>query len=55
MRKSIERTEFVHDFVKRAQGKPGLGIEAQRAALARFAEAEGFEIGAPVRCGLPLK
>lgn len=27
-----------------AQGKSGLGIEAQRAALARFAEAEGFEI-----------
>ena len=26
------------------QGKSGLGIEAQRAALARFAEAEGFEI-----------
>lgn len=27
-----------------AQGRSGLGIEAQRAALARFAEAEGFEI-----------
>jgi DNA invertase Pin-like site-specific DNA recombinase len=26
------------------QGRSGLGIEAQRAALARFAEAEGFEI-----------
>jgi DNA invertase Pin-like site-specific DNA recombinase len=26
------------------QGKSGLGIEAQRAALARFAEAEGIEI-----------
>ena len=26
------------------QGKSGLGIEAQRAALARFAEAEGFQI-----------
>ena len=26
------------------QGKSGLGIEAQREALARFAEAEGFEI-----------
>jgi hypothetical protein len=26
------------------QGKSGLGIEAQRAAIARFAEAEGFEI-----------
>src|SRR5437870_2019697 len=26
------------------QGKSGLGIEAQRAALARFAEAEGGEI-----------
>ncbi len=26
------------------QGKSGLGIEAQRAAIARFAETEGFEI-----------
>jgi DNA invertase Pin-like site-specific DNA recombinase len=26
------------------EGRSGLGIEAQRAALARFAEAEGFEI-----------
>ena len=26
------------------QGKSGLGIEAQRAAIVRFAEAEGFEI-----------
>jgi DNA invertase Pin-like site-specific DNA recombinase len=26
------------------QGRSGLGIEAQRSALARFAEAEGFEI-----------
>lgn len=26
------------------QGRSGLGIEAQRAALARFAEADGFEI-----------
>ncbi|UZF93188.1 recombinase family protein [Bosea sp. NBC_00550] len=26
------------------QGRSGLGIEAQRAAIARFAEAEGFEI-----------
>jgi hypothetical protein len=26
------------------QGRSGLGIEAQRAALARFAETEGFEI-----------
>lgn len=26
------------------QGKSGLGIEAQRAAIGRFAEAEGFEI-----------
>jgi DNA invertase Pin-like site-specific DNA recombinase len=26
------------------QGKSGLGIEAQRAALSRFAEAEGFDI-----------
>jgi DNA invertase Pin-like site-specific DNA recombinase len=28
------------------QGKSGLGIEAQREALSRFAEAEGFEITA---------
>ena len=28
----------------REQGRSGLGIEAQRAAVARFAEAEGFEI-----------
>jgi DNA invertase Pin-like site-specific DNA recombinase len=27
------------------QGRSGLGMEAQRAALARFAETEGFEIG----------
>jgi DNA invertase Pin-like site-specific DNA recombinase len=26
------------------QGKSGLGIEAQREALGRFAEAEGFEL-----------
>jgi DNA invertase Pin-like site-specific DNA recombinase len=26
------------------QGQSGLGIEAQREALARFAQAEGFEI-----------
>jgi DNA invertase Pin-like site-specific DNA recombinase len=26
------------------QGKSGLGLEAQRASLARFAEAEGFEV-----------
>src|SRR5262245_11885424 len=26
------------------QGKSGLGLEAQRAVLARFVEAEGFEI-----------
>ena len=28
----------------REQGRGGLGIDAQRAAVARFAEAEGFEI-----------
>ncbi len=28
----------------REQGRSGLGIDAQRAAVARFAEAEGFEI-----------
>ncbi len=28
----------------RDQGRSGLGIDAQRAAVARFAEAEGFEI-----------
>ena len=26
------------------QGRSGLGLEAQRAAVARFAEAEGFEV-----------
>ena len=26
------------------QGRSGLGLEAQREAIARFAEAEGFEI-----------
>jgi hypothetical protein len=26
------------------QGRSGLGMEAQRAAIARFAEAEGYEI-----------
>src|ERR1019366_6064322 len=26
------------------QGKSGLGLEAQQAALARFAEAEGFDL-----------
>ncbi len=30
----------------REQGKSGLGIDAQRAAVARFAEAEGFEVAA---------
>ena len=28
----------------REQGRSGLGIDAQRAAVARFDEAEGFEI-----------
>jgi DNA invertase Pin-like site-specific DNA recombinase len=28
----------------REQGKSGLGIDAQRAAVAQFAEAEGFEV-----------
>jgi len=28
----------------REQGRSGLGIDAQRAAVSRFAEAEGFEI-----------
>jgi DNA invertase Pin-like site-specific DNA recombinase len=27
-----------------AQGRSGLGLEAQRAAIARFAEAEGLEV-----------
>ncbi len=26
------------------QGRSGLGIEAQRAAVARFADAEGFQV-----------
>ena len=26
------------------QGRSGLGLEAQREAIARFAEAEGFEL-----------
>ncbi len=26
------------------QGRSGLGIDAQRSAIARFAEAEGFEL-----------
>ena len=28
----------------REQGRSGLGIDTQRAAVARFAEAEGFEV-----------
>src|SRR5271166_7089204 len=28
----------------REQGRSGLGLDAQRAAVARFAEAEGFEV-----------
>jgi DNA invertase Pin-like site-specific DNA recombinase len=31
------------------QGKSGLGLEPQRTALARFAEAEGIEIAGRVR------
>ena len=30
----------------REQGRSGLGIDAQRAAVSRFAEAEGFEVAA---------
>ena len=30
----------------RAQGRSGLGIEGQRAAIARFAESEGYELAA---------
>jgi DNA invertase Pin-like site-specific DNA recombinase len=30
----------------REQGRSGLGLDAQRAAVARFAEAEGFEVAA---------
>ena len=30
----------------REQGRTGLGLDAQRAAIARFAEAEGFEVAA---------
>ena len=33
------------------QGRSGLGIEAQRAAVVRFAEVEGFEL-LPVRLTL---
>ena len=30
----------------REQGRSGLGLDAQRGAIARFAEAEGFEVAA---------
>ena len=30
----------------REQGRSGLGLDAQRAAIARFAEVEGFEVAA---------
>ncbi len=30
----------------REQGRSGLGIDAQRAAVSRFAKAEGFEVAA---------
>ena len=40
------RTAIAYIRVSTArQGKSGLGLEAQQAALARFAEAEDFEIG----------
>ena len=31
------------------QGRSGLGLEAQQAAIARFCEAEGFEVAANFR------
>jgi len=33
----------------KAQGRSGLGLEAQREALARFAVSEGFDIAAKIR------
>jgi len=33
-------------FSTQQQGRSGLGVEAQRAAVARFAETEGIEIAA---------
>jgi DNA invertase Pin-like site-specific DNA recombinase len=39
------KTAIAYTRVSTAQqGKSGLGLEAQQAALARFAEAEGFDL-----------
>ena len=39
-----ETRHCLHPRIDRQPGRSGLGIEAQQAALARFAEAEGFKL-----------
>ena len=44
-RKTVVREAVGYIRVRTArQGRSGLGLEAQQAALARFAEAEGFKL-----------